>query len=146
MAEGKDIRWHQRLDNYVRAVSRIGDAVERLRNSNGKDPGLEDMMRDSLIQRFEFTHELAWKLMKDYAEYQGHTGIRGSRDAIRIALQMNLIDDPEWMESVELRNRTSHRYDEEMVMEASGAIIKSYYPLMAKFRSVMQEIQSSENA
>ena len=37
------------------------------------------------IQRFEYTHELAWKVMKDYAEYQGYTDIRSSRDAIRKA-------------------------------------------------------------
>ena len=48
------------------------------------------------IQRFEYTHELAWKVMKDYAEYQGYTDIRSSRDAIRKALEMGLIDDKQW--------------------------------------------------
>ena len=66
------------------------------------------------IQRFEYTHELAWKVMKDYAEYQGYSDIRGSRDAIRKALEINLIFDRRWMESVEDRNLTSHNYDDEI--------------------------------
>ena len=38
--------------------------------------------------------------MKDYAEYQGYTDIRGSRDAIRKALEMGLIDDKQWIRCV----------------------------------------------
>lgn len=146
MGEDKDIRWQQRLANYDRAVSHLGNVVERIRCSAGDDSELYEMMRDSLIKRFEFTFELAWKVMKDYAEYQGETDIKGSRDAMRRSLQMGIIEDPEWLEAIELRNLTSHRYDEEMVSEASKAIIETYHPLMVKFRTVMQEIQASENA
>lgn len=39
--------------------------------------------------------------MKDYAEYQGYTDIRSSRDAIRKALEMGLIDDKQWTETIE---------------------------------------------
>lgn len=69
------------------------------------------------IQRFEYTHELAWKVTKDYAEYQGYTDIRGSRDAIRKALEMGLIDDKQWMETIEARNLTSHNHDNDVVSE-----------------------------
>jgi nucleotidyltransferase substrate binding protein (TIGR01987 family) len=44
-----------------------------------------------LIQRFEYTHELAWNVMKDYAYFQGNSQVGGSRDAIREAYQLNLI-------------------------------------------------------
>ena len=145
MNEEIDIRWQQRLSNDAKAVDRVGDAIARLRASDGEDPGLDEMMRDSLIQRFEFSHELAWKLMKDYEEYQGISGIRGSRDAIRNALQIGLADDPEWMETIELRNQTSHRYDEEMVKEATKVIMEKFYPLMKKLREVMIEIKSKDN-
>ena len=68
-----------------------------------------------MIQRFEFTFELAWKLMKSYAEYQGtDKEIMGSRDAIRWAFENKLIADSNiWMEMVKRRNDTSHAYDED---------------------------------
>lgn len=69
------------------------------------------------IQRFEYIHELAWKVMKDYAEYQGYTDIRSSRDAIRKALEMGLIDDKQWTETIEARNLTSHNHDNDVVSE-----------------------------
>ena len=67
--------------------------------SDNKD--IDDLLKEGVIQRFEYTHELAWKVMKDYAEYQGYTDLRGSRDSFRIALQMGLIEDDEWMDSIE---------------------------------------------
>ena len=70
--------------------------------------GSDELLKEGLIQRFEYTHELAWKVMKDYAEYQGYTDVRGSRDALRQALQMGLINDAVWMDSIEDRNLISH--------------------------------------
>jgi len=57
------------------------------------------------------------KPMKDYAEYQGYTDIRSSRDAIRKALEMGLIDDKQWTETIEARNLTSHNHDNDVVSE-----------------------------
>ena len=91
----KDIRWIQRFANYRKALSRLSQAVDIL---SGQENGeLDDLLKEGLIQRFEYTHELAWKVMKDYAEYQGYSDIRGSRDAIRKALEINLIFDRRWM-------------------------------------------------
>nr|VFJ60551.1 MAG: nucleotidyltransferase substrate binding protein, HI0074 family [Candidatus Kentron sp. DK] len=73
-----DIRWRQRFDNYRRALARLRDAV-----SLRKKRPLSDLEQQGLIKAFEFTHELAWNVMKDYFEYQGNTSITGSRDAIR---------------------------------------------------------------
>ena len=91
----------------LQIASRLSQAVDIL---SGQENGeLDDLLKEGLIQRFEYTHELAWKVMKDYAEYQGYSDIRGSRDAIRKALEINLIFDRRWMESVEDRNLTSLR-------------------------------------
>lgn len=51
--------------------------------------------------------------MKDYAEYQGISGIIGSRDAIRQTLQIGLIEDGRWMDTISDRNLSSHNYDDE---------------------------------
>ena len=90
MTENKDIRWMQRFDNYRKALRLLGQAVEIVSQRVNEDEAVEDLLKEGLIQRFEYTHELAWKVMKDYAEYQGYTDIRGSRDVhSRIGLESN---------------------------------------------------------
>ena len=100
------IRWQQRFNNYRKALVKLAQAVELLSGQVNREEAVDELMQEGLIQRFEYTHELAWKVMKDYAEYQGYTDVRGSRDAIRKALEMGLIDDRRWMETIEDRNLT----------------------------------------
>jgi nucleotidyltransferase substrate binding protein (TIGR01987 family) len=105
----KDIRWHQRLSNYEKALNQLSNAVTLSGERN-----LSELEEQGLIQAFEFTHELAWNLMKDYFEYQGTSSITGSRDATREAFNKRLISDGEgWMEMIKSRNKTSHTYNEE---------------------------------
>lgn len=60
---------------------------------------LSPLEQQGLIQAFEFTHELAWNVMKDYFFWQGTSSITGSRDATREASSKELIEDGEgWME------------------------------------------------
>ena len=102
-----------------------------------EDEEIDDLLEEGLIQRYEYTHELAWKVMKDYAEYQGITGISGSRDAIRQTLQFGLIDDENWMRSISDRNLTSHQYDEDTAKAIVENITEVYYPLFVKYEKVM---------
>ena len=87
MAEDKYIRWIQRLNNYRKALNRLTQAVRIVAGQMGSEEEIDDLLKEGLIQRFEYTHELAVKVMKDYAECQGYTDIRGSRDAIRKAFE-----------------------------------------------------------
>lgn len=96
-------RFRQSLTAFGRAVERLADALAQTKN---------EYLRDAAIQRFEFTFELAWKVMKTYAEQQGLEA-RSPREAIRAAFQTGLItEDPGWLAMIELRNLTSHTYDE----------------------------------
>lgn len=97
-----------------------------------------------MIQRFEYTHELVWKVMKDYAEYQGYTDIKGSRDAFRKAFEMGIITDKRWMNSIEDRNLASHNYDDETAEEIFELIINVYFPLFLDFEKKMLSISSTE--
>lgn len=137
MENEKDIRWIQRFANYRKALLKLSQAVNIVSDRNDRDDDVDDLMKEGLIQRFEYTHELAWKVMKDYAEYQGYTDVRGSRDAFRQALQMGIIDSGVWMESIEDRNLTSHNYDENVAEEVYEAIVMRYYPLFVKFEQTM---------
>jgi nucleotidyltransferase substrate binding protein (TIGR01987 family) len=107
--------------------------------------GAREMIKEGLIQRFEYTHELAWNVMKDYAEYQGNSTIGGSRDASREALQLKLISEGEiWMDMIISRNKTSHTYNEETANEIYSKILKEYYPAFVKFRNLMEEKRSGK--
>lgn len=138
------IRWIQRLDNYDKALARLRTAVRILQEHGGTDSEIDDLMKEGLVQRFEYTQELAWKLMKDYEEYQGYTDVQGSRDAIRKALQMGLVEDAVWMDTISSRNLTSHCYDEDEFNEVLGRIIQSYLPVFEKFSTRMNTLKDSE--
>jgi len=146
MKKEEDVRWIQRFINYRKALLKLSQAVNLIANSFNNDKGVDELLKEGLIQRFEYTHELAWKVMKDYAEYQGYTEIRGSRDAFRQALQMGIIDSTEWMGSIEDRNLTSHNYDEDVAEEIYETIVKVYYPLFVKFERTMLPLSGIEPA
>ena len=134
------IRWQQRFSNYRKALVKFNQAVELLSKHTEHEDTIDELLQEGLIQRFEYTHELAWKVMKDYAEYQGYTDIRGSRDAIRKSLEMNLIDDKRWMNTIEDRNLTVHNYDNEIASEIYDNIMNIYAPLFVAFESKMQSL------
>jgi nucleotidyltransferase substrate binding protein (TIGR01987 family) len=128
-----DIRWKQRLANYRKAFGRLDDAVLLSRQRD-----LSDLERQGLIHAFEFTHELAWNLMKDWFDYQGNFQISGSRDATREAFRMGLIQDGEtWMEMIRSRNQSSHTYNPETAAEIAGAIDARYWAAFRLFLDSM---------
>lgn len=140
----EDIRWIQRYSNYCKAFDKLEVAVNLLKNGQSQDDDVVALLREGLIQRFEYTHELAWNVMKDYAEYQGYVDVRGSRDAMRKAFEMNLISDKRWMESIKDRNETSHNYDEQESLNIYNVIVDVYYPLFCQFKEKMDEIKAQQ--
>jgi len=142
--QGTDIRWIQRLENFSKALERLNEAANIIGSNLQLGTEVTDLLREGLIQRFEYTHELAWNVMKDYAEYQGNTEIRGSRDAIRWALQNGLADDKAWMKSVEDRNLSSHGYDRPTADAIFSKVIGTYLPLFNRFEQTMVSISKEE--
>lgn len=137
-----DTRWLQRFSNYKKALRQLDDAVEL-----SKKRELSLLEKQGLIQAFEFTHELAWNMLKDYLEYQGNQEIRGSRDAIREAFKVGLIVDGDmWMETIKARNITSHTYDEELVQSAFEAISNQYILLFDKLEQLFDILKQKEQA
>ncbi|MHC1759601.1 MAG: nucleotidyltransferase substrate binding protein [Negativicutes bacterium] len=73
------------------------------------------VLRDGVIQRFEFTFELAWKTLKRYLEEYGLEKVDGlnNRNFFRLAFEQGLLNDPEdWFHYLKMRNQSSHIYDE----------------------------------
>ena len=132
-----DIRWQQRLANYIQALTQLGNAV----TTHNQRP-LSELEKLGLIQAFEFTHELAWNVMKDYLAYQGTPDITGSRDAVREAFQKGLVEDGEdWMEMIKSRNQTSHTYQQKVADEIAEKIVERYFPLFQHFLSKMSRLK-----
>ncbi len=147
METNNDIRWEQRFANYKMALSKLSTAVRLLKPLIADESFLTtddgELQVEGLIQRFEYTHELAWKVMKDYAIYQGYQEINGSRDATRYALQTNLIADQNWMQMIASRNRTSHTYDNDTAKEVLTSVVEVYFQLFVDFEERMRALSSS---
>lgn len=133
-----DIRWKHRLANFRKAASQLSSAVDLAQRRE-----LSELERQGLIQAFEFTHELAWNVMKDYFVYQGNTAITGSRDAIREAFQKGLIEDGEgWMEMIRSRSQTAHAYNEKIAAEIAKRVVDRYRRLFQDFLQRMEELEA----
>ncbi len=153
--KNQDIRWLQRFSNYKKALRKLEDSVDYVTNhitkeslDTGEEFGLIqiDLIKQGLIQSFEFTHELAWNVIKDYVHYQGNQSVRGSRDATREGFSMGLIEDGDvWMEMIRSRNQTSHTYDEETADEIFNKIINDYLDAFVSFKEKMEEIKNEES-
>lgn len=121
MAEA-DIRWIQRFDNFQRALLVLERGVHLAQQRD-----LSELEQQGLIQGFEFTHELAWNLLKDYLQYQGIEAIIGSRDATRLAFRNGLISNGDsWMEMIKARNQSSHTYNLEQAQAIAHAVIHRF--------------------
>ena len=132
------INWQQRFNNYRQALAKLTQAVELLSKQINREKAVDELLKEGFIQRFEYTHELAWKIMKDYAEYKGYTDVRGSRDAIQKALEMELIDDKRWMKTIEDRHLVIHSYNDEIATKIYKNIIHIYHSLLVSFSQKMQ--------
>lgn len=136
----KDIRWKQRFSNYIKAFNQLSEAVE-LANQRA----LSKLERQGLIQSFEYTHELAWQVLRDFFMYQGNPEIRGSRDATREAFQNNLIDEGDvWMDMIKSRNLTSHTYNEEVASEIAEKVSSTYYDAFEAFKLKMEALDAKD--
>ena len=90
----------------------LKEASSRLQE--GLDSAKTQLEIDGVLQRFEFTFELSWKTIQEYAKYQGII-VTSPRESFRIAGDLGLIDNVEtWLEYLEERNKTTHIYDAKM--------------------------------
>ncbi|MCE6991428.1 nucleotidyltransferase substrate binding protein [Dyadobacter sp. CY323] len=150
----QDIRWEQRFNNYLKALHKLDQAVSKIKKDYPSDEAgnideddfLDDIIKEGLIQRFEYTHELAWNVMKDFLLHEGDIKVLGSKDATRAAFAADLIEDGElWMEMVKSRNQTSHTYNEGTADAIFERILEEYLPAFLAFKSTMEEKRYGEH-
>lgn len=133
-----DIRWKQRFDNFKLALKQLDNAMAVM-----KERELSMLEEQGVIQAFEYNHELAWNVLKDYLEwYGGHIGLIGSRDTTREAFKRGVIENGEiWMEMIKSRNLSNHTYNEETAKQLISQIpvyYNEFVKLQAKFNSFLK--------
>lgn len=118
----EDILRKQRYANFRKALGQLQEFIAQ--------PELNKFEKQGLIQCFEYTFELALKVMKDYLEEAGFT-VNSPRAAIQTAFQTQLIQEGHlWIDALEKRNLMAHTYDEHRADEAEKLIRTEYFKIL----------------
>jgi len=135
-----DVRWRQRIQSFGLAFSQLTAAADLASRRK-----LTELEQQGLIQAFEFTHELAWKTLKDFLEAHGNTApLYGSKDATREAFAQGLIADGDvWMAMIAARNATSHTHNQKTAVEIAAAILADFVPALVQFQVKFRHLESS---
>lgn len=133
----QDIRWHQRLDNFNKALGELRGAVELT-----EQRALSRLEEQGFIQAFEYNFELAWNCIKDFYQSQGEADIQGSRDAFRLAFKRGLIEDGKlWMNMIKARILTSHTYNEDTAKDVIEQVLNDYYPELVTLNKTLNKLK-----
>ncbi len=132
MTDNKETRWKLRFENYKDALLTFEEVVPRYSQ-------LSELEKDGLIQRFEFTFDLAWKVMQYYLKHVGYADIKGPRPCITQMAQDNLIDAFLWEELLTARNELSHIYDENKSRAWLDKIVSDFLPVLQEFKLQMEK-------
>ena len=120
-------RWEYRFDNYKRAFTLLRESIDIMRERQ-----LSQLEKEGIIQRFEYTWELAWKVLKDYLEYSGIIiDTVTPTSVIKAAFAARIIDHGEiWMQALDSRNKMSHTYDIKAFERIISDIDKYYLDIL----------------
>lgn len=134
-------RWEYRFDNFSHAYQLLHEAI-----AMGASRPLSSLEKEGVIQRFEYTWELGWKLLKDYLEASGVVlDTITPATVIRAAFAAKLIRDGElWMQALKARNEMSHAYDSTKFEKTIHAIHHEYFALLAALYQDMLQRKTKE--
>ena len=126
------------MARHIQKMNDFKKAIERLKEGGAEQE--TEIIIDGVMQRFEFTFELAWKTLKEYLEYQGFVEKTGSpREIIKTGFEKGIIKDGElWIEMMLDRNRVAHMYDEEQSREVYRTIKSKYIKLFEELREELE--------
>ena len=122
--ENNDVRWKQRFQNFNRAFVLLRSAFDEKKLCD-----FSQLEQEGIIQRFEYTYELAWKTMKDYLQDNGNTILPEitARAVIKEAFAAKMIADGQvWIDMMLHRNILSHTYDFSKFQEVLKSVEERY--------------------
>ncbi len=128
-------KFQTKLENYKNALARLHKSIE---DSEKFADNLT--FRDGVIQRFEFTAELAWKTIREYLLSEKVANINSPKSVMREAYHMNVITDEDgWIQILDDRNATSHIYDEQEATSIYKRIAAEHLPLFDKLLDTLTQ-------
>ncbi len=116
-----------KIKNYLSAVQRLAEGV-----ADYEAFPTSSTMRDGVIQRFEFTFELAWKSLKEYMTDQGVAAqLQFPKQVLKEAYAAGIISDERvWVDMLSSRNITSHIYDDKQASTVMADIQSRFLPAL----------------
>lgn len=131
MNELKDIRWKQRFQNFNRSYALLTKYADT--------PIQTELEIAGMIQFFEMTFELGWKVLKDYLESQGFE-VKSPRETIKQAFQIGIIEDGHvWIDALANRNLSVHTYDEKLAHQMIEDILRLYLPAIRQMHEQLEK-------
>ena len=125
----------KKTDNFLKAIKRLQEAMAEY-TANTQNT----VIRDGLIQRFEFTFELSWKALKEYMIDQGiKNEMQFPKQVLKTAYENRIINDEKvWLDMLEARNSTSHIYDDKAAERIGKNICDSYVTALAQLEEYFE--------
>ena len=120
-----ELRWQQRFQNFSRSFYLLEEGLAI------SAPSVTE--RAGIVQFFEMTFELSWKVLKDFLEEEGFS-VKSPREAIKTAFQQGYITDGAvWLAALKDRNLMTHTYDDENASTIEENIKEQYFPILKSF-------------
>ena len=142
MEQQADIRWIQRYANFHKACARLIEVTE----SDRLMGDLSELEIEGLVQRFEYTFELARKVLQDLLIYKGYEFMLGPNGTMKMAFEDGLITDHDgWRRMAKSRNSLSHVYDEEEVLPIVRLIYSDYAPLLKQLDESLGKLSQDKD-
>lgn len=129
-------REENKISNFYNALKRLNEANVVYKKSKN-----DDICRDALIKRFEFTFELAWKSLKEFLTFNGVTVRDTPRDVLKTAYQGGFINNEKvWLAMMEARNLTAHIYKEAQAVAIADDISVKYCKELSSLKTLFGEL------
>jgi len=133
----KELRAQDGLMYFERALERFRIVVAE--RDRWVAEGNGDIVLDVAVKRFEFTYEMAWKALKRFLDYLG-IDARAPRPVFKEAYAQGLLPNEQvWLDMIEMRNLSSHVYDEQEISQ----ILSELERYLAAFDSLLKQLQQS---
>jgi len=128
----EDIRWKQRYTNFKKAGAQLTEFIDK--------GTLNKFEVQGLFQCFEYTFELAWKVLKDYLNEEG-LEVNTPRKIIQESFRVGILNNGHvWIDALQKRNLIAHTYDENFAKQAETLIRESYYPAIIELLATLEDL------
>jgi nucleotidyltransferase substrate binding protein (TIGR01987 family) len=132
--EEEDIRWKQKYVLFIGALYQMKNALQ-----SKSQTAFSKLELQGVIQAFEITQELSWKVMKDFLEAEGKNNLFESKTVYREAFNLGIITNGElWLNTIKSRNKTSYIHNEAEILELFELINNEYLPIFIDFENYMK--------